>query len=36
MSSVPPQGLMGSAFGLMMKRPNLLSDLNNIMAGNDV
>ena len=36
MSSVPPQGLMGSAFGLIMKRPNLLADLNNIMAGNDV
>ncbi|HRP65294.1 MAG TPA: alpha/beta fold hydrolase [Thauera sp.] len=36
MSSVPPQGLMGSAFGLMLKRPALLSDLNAIMAGNDV
>ena len=36
MSSVPPQGLMGSAFGLMMKRPTLLTDLNRIMAGDDV
>lgn len=36
MSAVPPQGLMGSAFGLMLKRPNLLADLNNIMTGNDV
>ena len=36
MSAVPPQGLMGSAFGLMFKRPHLLSDLNRIMSGNDV
>lgn len=36
MSSVPPQGLMSSAMGLMLKRPNLLSDLNRIMAGSDV
>lgn len=36
MSSVPPQGLMGSAMGLMFKRPSLLSDLNRIMAGDDV
>ena len=36
MASVPPQGLMGSAFGLMLKRPTLLSDLNAIMTGNDV
>lgn len=36
MSSVPPQGLMGSAFGLMMQRPTLMSDLNRIMAGDDV
>jgi len=36
MSSVPPQGLMGSAFGLMLKRPTLLTDLNRIMTGNDV
>jgi pimeloyl-ACP methyl ester carboxylesterase len=36
MSSVPPQGLMGSAFGLMLKKPTLLADLNRIMAGNEV
>ena len=36
MSAVPPQGLMGSAFGLMFKRPHLLSDLNRIMSGNDM
>ena len=36
MSSVPPQGLMGSAFGLMLKKPTLLTDLNRIMAGDDV
>lgn len=35
-SSVPPQGLMGSAFGLMLKRPSLLTDLNRIMAGTDI
>lgn len=31
--SVPPQGLLGSAFGLMMSRPSLMSDLNRIMGG---
>ncbi|ENO83858.1 alpha/beta hydrolase [Thauera linaloolentis] len=36
MSSVPPQGLMSSAVGLMLQRPTLMSDLNRIMAGNDV
>ncbi|WP_068636240.1 alpha/beta hydrolase [Thauera butanivorans] len=36
MSSVPPQGLMSSALGLMMQRPTLMSDLNRIMAGNDI
>ncbi len=36
MSAVPPQGLMGSAFGLMLKKPNLLDDLNNIMTGSEV
>jgi len=36
MSAVPPQGLMGSAFGLMLKRPTLLTDLNRIMSGNEV
>ncbi|NTV11373.1 MAG: alpha/beta hydrolase [Zoogloea sp.] len=33
MSSVPPQGLLGSAFGLAMSRPYLLTDLNRFMGG---
>lgn len=36
MSSVPPQGLMSSAIGMMFNRPNLLGDLNRIMSGHDV
>lgn len=36
LSSVPPQGLMASAVGLMFKKPHLLGDLNNIMNGTDV
>ncbi len=31
--SVPPQGLMGSALGLMMSKPGLLTDLNRILGG---
>ncbi len=31
--SVPPQGLMGSALGLMFSRPGLLADLNRILGG---
>lgn len=31
--SVPPQGLIGSAVGLMLSQPTLLSDLNRIMGG---
>lgn len=31
--SVPPQGLMGSALGLMLAKPNLLVALNRIMGG---
>lgn len=31
--SVPPQGLMGSALGLMFAKPGLLSDLNRILGG---
>lgn len=31
--SVPPQGLMGSAIGLMFNRPNLVNDLNRILGG---
>jgi pimeloyl-ACP methyl ester carboxylesterase len=33
MSSVPPQGLLGSAFGLAFAKPHLLGDLNSIMGG---
>lgn len=35
LSSVPPQGLMGSAIGLMFKKPHLLADLNRIMGGGE-
>jgi non-heme chloroperoxidase len=31
--SVPPQGLMGSALGLMFNKPNLINDLNRILNG---
>lgn len=31
--SVPPQGLMGSAFGIMFNKPGLLTDLNRILGG---
>ncbi|BAL26613.1 alpha/beta hydrolase [Azoarcus sp. KH32C] len=31
--AVPPQGLMGSAIGLMLSKPNLLNDLNRILNG---
>ncbi|HRP96701.1 MAG TPA: alpha/beta fold hydrolase [Rhodocyclaceae bacterium] len=31
--SVPPQGLMGSAFGLMFSKPGLLTDLNRMLGG---
>lgn len=33
MASVPPQGLMASAFGLMFSKPSLMTDLNNLMGG---
>lgn len=33
MASVPPQGLWGSAVGLMFQRPNLFQDLNLLIAG---
>jgi len=36
MCSVPPQGLMSSAFSLMFNKPNLLGDLNNLMGGGQV
>ncbi|QDF95646.1 alpha/beta hydrolase [Azoarcus sp. DD4] len=36
MASVPPQGLMSSALGLMFSKPHLLSDLNRIMGGAEV
>lgn len=31
--SVPPQGLMAAAFGLLFARPGLLRDLNTLMGG---
>ncbi|NMG54341.1 alpha/beta hydrolase [Aromatoleum aromaticum] len=31
--SVPPQGLMGSALGLMLNKPHLLGNLNQMLAG---
>ncbi len=31
--SVPPHGLLGAAFGLMLRKPSLLIDLNRIMGG---
>ncbi|MCK9284161.1 MAG: lysophospholipase [Rhodocyclaceae bacterium] len=33
MCSVPPQGMLMSAFSVMLNRPRLLSDLNTLMAG---
>jgi non-heme chloroperoxidase len=33
MCSVPPQGLMSSAMGVIFGRPGLFMDLNNMMAG---
>lgn len=33
MCSVPPQGLMSAAMGLMMSRPNLLLELNAMLSG---
>lgn len=36
MCSVPPQGLLSSAFGMMFSRPGLLKDLNNLMSGGTV
>ena len=34
--SVPPQGLMGSMFGLLLTKPHLLADLNRVLNGEDV
>ncbi|MDD5175136.1 MAG: alpha/beta fold hydrolase [Sterolibacterium sp.] len=33
MCSVPPQGLMSAAFGLMFQKPGLMKELNNLMSG---
>jgi non-heme chloroperoxidase len=33
MCSVPPQGLMGSAFSMMFSKPALMQDMNSIMTG---
>jgi alpha-beta hydrolase superfamily lysophospholipase len=34
--SVPPQGLMASAFGMMLQKPHLFADLNRLMGGGRV
>ena len=36
MCSVPPQGLMSAAMGMMFSRPGLLQDLNSLMSGGRV
>jgi len=36
MCSVPPQGLMSAAFGMMFSHPSLLTDLNRMMNGGTV
>jgi non-heme chloroperoxidase len=36
MCSVPPQGLISSAFSLMLSRPGLMKDLNSLMGGGPV
>lgn len=36
MCSVPPQGLMAAAFGMLFSRPGLLRDLNRLMGGGRV
>ncbi|MCR6664881.1 MAG: alpha/beta hydrolase [Methyloversatilis sp.] len=33
MASVPPQGLWASAVGLVMRKPDLMSELNSLLAG---
>lgn len=33
MASVPPQGLMAASLGLLLARPDLLTDLNRLMSG---
>lgn len=36
MCSVPPQGLVSAAFGMMFSHPRLLGDLNTLMSGGQV
>ncbi len=36
LSSVPPQGLMASAFGLAMRKPGLMTEFNKLMGGGRV
>jgi non-heme chloroperoxidase len=36
MCSVPPQGLMSAAFGVMFSHPGLFRDLNSLMSGGQV
>lgn len=33
MCSVPPQGLLGSAMNMLMRRPDMLRDLGNLLGG---
>ena len=33
LASVPPQGLLGSAIGLAMRKPGLMNDFNSLMGG---
>ncbi len=36
MCSVPPQGLMAAAFGMMFSQPGMMTDLNRLMSGGEV
>lgn len=36
MCSVPPQGLMSSAFGMMFSKPGLMKELNRMMSGGQI
>lgn len=36
MCSVPPQGLMAAAFGMVLSHPRLMSELNRLMGGGEV
>jgi non-heme chloroperoxidase len=36
LASVPPQGLAGSAIGMLLSAPHVLADLNRLMGGGEV